>query len=151
MQNSCPILGQKSLLGNGPSLRGLYKVGGHPIKSWYLFWAGAIGFLGSAASVLTGFGSGSLAVFAVLAISSFPLWIGLWLVKTRFFRFLLGYNLRAKKNGDVLLTKIKGECPICDGMLSLVERGHRGDQRTFVQCSRNSDHSWLFDYTIFDD
>ena len=127
------------------------SIAGYPIKSWYIFATGVLGLLGNLASIYSGFNIHPLYVACVAVLSIFPFYVGGALMRARFVRLLFGYNLRSKRNGDVLLTKISGDCPLCDGTLSLVERGPKGHQKTFVQCSRNMDHNILFDHTIFDD
>ncbi|OBQ56753.1 zinc-ribbon domain-containing protein [Halodesulfovibrio spirochaetisodalis] len=117
-----------------------------PIKSWYVFSFGALSILGSLASLAAGIGIGGTGTILICLFGTFPLFIGLALHKYRFLR-MGWFNIRAQKNGNLLLTRVSGNCPTCDGRLHLADI----EKQTIVQCSRNPDHIWRFDYTIFDD
>jgi ribosomal protein S27AE len=126
-------------------------ISGSPIRTSWLITSGIIGFFGSIASIYSVLGGYWHFIFIItLGISLFAYMHGVRLKKTRFSRFKW-FNLESNKEGDVFLTKVGGECPKCDGTLRLVDIEITQDRdKTFVQCTRNSDHVWRFDPTILD-
>jgi len=124
---------------------------GSPVKTSWLIISGLIGFIGSWASIFSVLGSSwQFLFFLVLALSMFLFLNGIILWRTRFSR-LKWFNLESNKDGEVFLTKIAGSCPRCDGTLKLVDlKVSQNSSKTFVRCSRNSDHIWNFDPTVLD-
>lgn len=125
------------------------RIGNYPIKPWYGVLFGVINLLGSIASLVTGVGEG-IFLFLVLGVAGvFSAFLGVRLMEKGFLR-MAGFNLRVDKDGDLLATKMEGVCPICSGSLMIVERDTVEGPKYFGVCSRNSDHHWRFDHTIFD-
>lgn len=126
-------------------------IAGSPVKTSWLIFSGLIGFIGSWASIFSVAGSLWQFFFLVtIALSMFLFLNGIILRKTRFSR-LRWFNLESNKNGEVLLTKVSGSCPKCDGDLNLVDlKVSQNSSKTFVCCSRNGDHIWNFDPTVLD-
>ncbi len=124
---------------------------GNPIKTSWLIFSGLVGFIGSWASIFSVTGSYWQFLFiAALALSMFLLLNGILLWRSRFSR-LKWFNLESNKDGEVFLTKIGGNCPKCDGALKLVDvRVSQDRSKSFVRCTRNSDHTWDFDPTVLD-
>lgn len=125
----------------------------NPVKVGWLIVSGIVGFLGSIASIFSSFGQSFSVVFilwtvVVAVLFSFGV-VGFVLRQTRFFRFGR-INLEANTLGEVFVTKIKGDCPRCDGTLRLIDLGPYGQGQTYLQCTRNSNHRWEFDFTILD-
>lgn len=91
-------------------------------------------------------------MFLGILVSTFI--IGIILYRYRFLPLPKGYSLESDKNGAVFITKITGKCNIhkCDGNLSLrLIKINENLSKTIIQCNRNLEHKWKFDYTIFDD
>ena len=126
-------------------------VAGSPVKTSWLMISGLLGFIGSWASIFSVFGSSWQFIFLiVMALSLFVFLNGIILWRTRFSR-LKWFNLESNRDGEVFLTKIAGSCPKCDGSLNLVDlKVSQNSSKTFVRCSRNSDHIWNFDPTVLD-
>lgn len=129
------------------------KLADNPVKVSWLRISGAVGFVGSCASIFSVVGSSwqsTLAFIVTSVISIFLLTNGIALKRTRFSR-LKWFNLEANKKGEVFLTKIGGNCPKCDGLLKLVDIEVEKDRyKTFVRCSRIDEHIWLFDPSALD-
>ena len=126
------------------------SIAGSPVKvSWFIV-SGAVGFIGSFASIYSVFGSSWQFLFVLFAaISVFLLMNGILLWRTRISR-LKWFNLESNKESEVFLTKIGGTCPKCDGVLKLTDIKIAENQyKTFVRCTRNSDHIWNFDPTEY--
>ncbi len=122
---------------------------GSPVKTSWFIISGVIGFLGSFASIFSVLGS-SWQFIAILvgAVSLFLLMNGILLWRTRFSR-LKWFNLESNEESEVFLTKVGGECPKCDGKLKLVDIQIAEKRfKTYVRCTRNSDHMWDFDHTV---
>jgi len=126
------------------------KIGSMPITNTMTIFVGFIGFIGSIASIWSTWGKDLNLFYFFIFLVPF-LMLGLVLTKQRFIRFLFSWNIESNKKGELFLTKIKGSCPKCDGMLKLKEVGEKNNQRTIVQCDRNHKHYWEFDFTIFGD
>jgi len=126
-------------------------IAGSPVKTSWLIISGLVGFVGSWGSIFSVLGSSWTFLFlVVLALSFFLLLNGMILWRTRFSR-LKWFNLESNKDGEVFLTKVAGSCPKCDGTLKLVDlKVSQNSSKTFVRCSRNSDHIWNFDPTVLD-
>ncbi len=124
---------------------------GSSVRTSWLIISGLVGFVGSWASIFSVLGSMWQFLFLViLALSMFLLLNGIVLWKTRFSR-LKWFNLESNREGEVFLTKVAGSCPKCDGTLKLVDlKVSQNNSKTFVRCSRNSDHIWNFDPTVLD-
>jgi ssDNA-binding Zn-finger/Zn-ribbon topoisomerase 1 len=126
------------------------SVVGHPVKTSWVIVSGAVGFIGSFASIFSVLGSSSQFFFIVsLAISMIVLMNGVMLWKTKFSRFIW-FNLESK-DSQVYVTKLGGECPKCDGVLKLANvKISENHYKTYTRCSRNRDHKWDFDPTKLD-
>ncbi len=125
------------------------RLGRSPVKVSWMVFSGAVGFVGSWASIYSVLGTPWHFIFLlILGLSLFALFGGVVLLRTRFAR-LVWFNLEANKEGEVFLTKIGGQCPKCDGTLRLVDlKVGPNESRTFVRCSRISDHIWRFDPSV---
>jgi hypothetical protein len=127
-------------------------IGRSPVKTSWLIVSGLVSFIGSLASIFSVLGdSWQFLFFVVLALSMFLLFNGVILWRTRFSR-LKWFNLESNKDGEVFLTKVSGNCPKCDGALRLVDLkvSQSSSSKSFVRCSRNTDHIWNFDHTVLD-
>lgn len=124
-------------------------VAGNPVKTSWLIISGLIGFIGSWASIFSVLGNSWQFLFLIiLAISMFLFFNGIKLWRTRFSR-LKWFNLESNIDGEVYLTKVAGSCPKCDGTLKLIDlKVTQNNSKTFVRCTRNSDHIWNFDPTV---
>ncbi|PTT53849.1 zinc ribbon domain-containing protein [Aeromonas sp. HMWF014] len=124
---------------------------GSPVKTSWLIISGAVGFIGSWASIFSVLGSYWQYLFIIfLALSMSMLLNGIVLWKTRFSN-LKWFNIESNKDGEVFITKVSGNCPKCDGTLKLVDiQMSKNSKKTFARCSRNGDHIWNFDPTVLD-
>jgi hypothetical protein len=124
---------------------------GNSVKTSWLIFSGLVGFVGSWASIFSFFGSVWQFLFIfILGISMFLALSGIQLRRARFSKFFW-FNIEANKEGKLFLSRIGGDCPKCDGNLKLVDIKIAQDRhKTFVRCSRNSDHIWNFDPTCLD-
>jgi energy-coupling factor transport system substrate-specific component len=135
------------------------KLFGHPIKTGWLIFAGALGIFAQLADISSGFFSGQLHTYM-------PFWIGMGAmmvgalclvcgIQLRRFRFasLIGpYGLQSGADNSVHLIKISGTCPICSGELTLRGIGPKDQKVLMVMCKRNPfGHQWLFDHTVIGD
>jgi hypothetical protein len=126
-------------------------VAGTPVKTSWLTISGILGLIGSCASIYSVLGNSLQFVFLVLlAFSMFLFLSGVKLSRTRFVR-MKWFNLEANKEGEIFISKVTGHCPKCDGTLSLVDlEVVKNRYKTYVRCTRNSDHTWQFDPTVLD-
>lgn len=122
---------------------------GMPVKAGWLTMSGFIGFIGSIASIISYWQHLSIWFVLLFAFLIFLMVSGTMLIRQRFIRIpYLPYNIEADKSGRVFITKIEGDCPICDGKLKLRDIGPSDNQTTYVRCIRNPDHIWKFDFTV---
>lgn len=56
------------------------------------------------------------------------------------------FALELGDDDQLRLTRLEGKCPMCTGHL-LMSAGPKHDPGCHLTCSRNSKHTWLFDYT----
>jgi hypothetical protein len=125
---------------------------GAPVKASWLIVSGAIGFIGSIASIASLWQHLSFWFVLLLSFAMFCLIIGIAMERHRFIRIpYLPFNFEADKSGKLFITKIEGNCPLCDGKLKLRDIGPKGNKTTYVRCTRNPDHIWNFDFTVFDE
>lgn len=125
---------------------------GVQLKAGWLTVSGVIGFIGSVASIVSYWQHLSFWFVLLFAFVMFLLVSGSALIRQRFIRIpYLPYNIEADKSGRVFITKIEGDCPMCDGKLKLRDIGPRDNQTTYVRCTRNPDHIWDFDFTVLDE
>ena len=124
---------------------------GHPITTFWLIIAGAIGFIGSWASVFSDVGSAWKFLFlTIIMLSMFMFLIGIILWKNRFLK-LQWFNLESTSDGQMFVTKIAGNCPNCKGSLKLSKlRVSANRSQTYVRCSQNSHHIWDFSFKLLD-
>lgn len=124
-------------------------VAGHPVKAAWIIYSGALGMVGSIASIWSVWQSTPQYFWIFLmGLSMVTLVVGMGLSRQRFTRLSQFLTIESNKAGDVFLTKIEGKCPKCDGVLKLRDIGEKEQRATIVRCTRNPDHSWLFDPTI---
>lgn len=124
-------------------------VAGHPIKAAWITFSGALGMVGSIASIWSVWQSTTQYFWIFLmAFSMVTLLVGVSLSRQRFTRISQFLTFESNQAGDVFLTKIEGKCPKCDGVLKLRDIGEKEQRTTIVRCTRNPDHSWLFDPTV---
>ena len=124
-------------------------VAGHPVKAAWILYSGALGMVGSIASIWSVWQSTPQYFWIFLmGLSMVTLVVGMGLSRQRFTRLSQFLTIESNKAGDVFLTKIEGKCPKCDGVLKLRDIGEKEQRATIVRCTRNPDHSWLFDPTI---
>lgn len=125
---------------------------GSPVKAGWLVVSGMLGFIGSIASIVSLWQHLSFWFVLLLSFAAFCLIIGITLSRQRFIRIpYLPYNFEADKAGKVFLTKIEGNCPLCDGKLKLRDIGPKDNKATYVRCTRNPDHIWNFDFTVLNE
>jgi len=125
---------------------------GAPIKAGWLIVSGAIGFIGSIASIVSLWPHLTIWFVFLFLFAIFCLIIGITMVRQRFIRIpYLPFNFEADKSGKLFITKIEGNCPHCDGKLKLRDIGPKDNKTTYVRCTRNPKHIWNFDFTIFDE
>lgn len=125
---------------------------GAPVKASWLIVSGVIGFIGSIASIVSLWQRLSFLFILLLSFAMFCLIIGIAMVRHRFIRIpYLPFNFEADKSGKLFITKIEGDCPYCDGKLKLRDIGPKDNKTTYVRCTRNPDHIWRFDFTIFNE
>jgi hypothetical protein len=128
------------------------KVTGKPVKAAWLIVSGIVGFIGSIASIASLWPNFPLWLAVLLPFAVFCLIVGISLARQRFIRIpYLPFNLEADRKGKVFLTKIEGDCPLCDGKLKLRDIGPNDHKVTCVRCTRNPDHIWNFDFTVLDE
>lgn len=138
------------------------SIAGTTVKTKWMSIVGGIGFLADLTTILVNsftirsnghyFFFLFLILFLGILVSTFI--IGIILYRYRFLPLPKGYSLESDKNGAVFITKITGKCNIhkCDGNLSLrLIKINENLSKTIIQCNRNLEHKWKFDYTIFDD
>lgn len=125
---------------------------GTPIKAGWLVVSGIVGFIGSIASIVSLWQYLSFWFVLLLSLAVFCLIFGIALMNHRFIRIpYLPFNLEADRTGQVFITKIEGNCPLCDGKLKLRDIGPKERKVTYVRCTRNPDHIWNFDFTVLDE
>lgn len=56
-----------------------------------------------------------------------------------------GLNLEVQPDGKIAVVRVDGECPVCNGKLSIITEQN---QKVGV-CARNSNHIFDFDHTLF--
>jgi hypothetical protein len=83
-----------------------------------------------------------------ITISLIAFGVGSLLSRFRFVWMPL-FNFESSKTGGVYLTKIGGDCPLCDGKLKV--RLTNTQKNMVVRCTRNPDHFWRFDPTVLKD
>lgn len=125
---------------------------GTPIKAGWLIVSGIVGFIGSIASIVGLSQHLSFWLVLLLSLAGFCLIVGIALVRQRFIRVpYLPFNFEADRDGKVFVTKIEGNCPLCDGKLKLRDIGPKDHKVTYVRCTRNPDHIWNFDFTVLNE
>jgi len=126
-------------------------ISGHQVKNSWITICGAFGFVGSCASIYSVLGTVWQFLFIVtLGFSFLILMLSAQLRRTRFVK-MTWFNLEANPDGTIFTSKIGGDCPKCDGALKLVNKEvTKNYYKTYVRCSRNSDHIWSFDPTVLD-
>ena len=125
---------------------------GTPVKAGWLVVSGVMGFIGSIASIISLWQHLSLWFVLLLSFASFCLIAGVALLRERFIRIpYLPFNLESDKTGKVFVTKIEGNCPLCDGKLKLRDIGPKNTKITYLRCTRNPAHIWNFDFTVLDE
>lgn len=125
---------------------------GAPVKAGWLIVSGTVGFVGSIASIVSLWQHLSFWFFLLLSLAAFLLIIGIALVRHRFIRIpYLPFNFEVDKSGKVFITKIEGDCPLCDGKLKLRDVGPKDQKITYVRCTRNPNHIWNFDFTVLNE
>ena len=126
------------------------KIMSVPITNKMTIFLGTIGFIGSIASIWSTWLKDLNLFYLFVYLIPFA-GLGILLTKQRFARLFFSWNIEANKKGELFFTKVKGQCPKCDGILKLKEIGEENNKVSVVQCSRNKAHLWKFDFTIFDD
>jgi hypothetical protein len=122
---------------------------GSPVKSGWLVISGVVGFIGSIASIVGLSQHLSVWLVLLLSLTGFSLIVGVNLARHRFIRVPYSpFNLEADRQGKIYLTKVEGDCPLCDGKLKLRDIGPKEHKITYVRCSRNPNHLWNFDFTV---
>jgi hypothetical protein len=127
------------------------KVAGKPVNASWLAVSSIVGFIGSIASIVSLLPNFPSWLVLLLAFTIFCLFLGNSLVRQRFVRISQSFNLEADRTGKVFVTKIEGDCPLCDGKLKLRDVGRDNNKVTCVCCTRNPDHNWKFDFTVLDE
>ncbi|MCJ8296628.1 MAG: hypothetical protein HRU06_21355 [Oceanospirillaceae bacterium] len=127
------------------------RLGERPVKTLWLIIFGLIGFVGSWATVFSGFGDSWKFLFLTIILLSMCMFlIGIILWRANFLR-LKWFNLESNSDGEIFVTKMSGSCPNCEGSLKLSKlRVAPNFSKTFVRCSKNGDHIWDFDYKVLD-
>lgn len=128
------------------------RVAGHQLQASWLTVSGVVGFIGSLASIAGYWQRLSFWFVLLLSAAAFCFILGVGLTRQRFLRIpLLPYNFEADRQGRVFLTRVEGDCPLCDGKLKLRDIGPKEHKVTYVRCTRNPDHIWRFDFTVLDE
>jgi energy-coupling factor transport system substrate-specific component len=132
------------------------KLFGHPLKTGWLIFAGALGIFAQLADISSGFFSGQLHTYmpfwvgmGVMMVGFLCLVCGIQLYRFRFASLIGPYGLQSGADNSVHLIKISGICPICSGELTLRSVGPKEQKILMVVCKRNPfRHQWLFDHTV---
>lgn len=125
---------------------------GAPIKAGWLVTSGVVGFIGSVASIVGLSQRLSFGFVLLLTLAGFCLTVGMALLRHRFIRVpYLPFNFEADREGKVFVTKIEGNCPLCDGKLKLRDLGPKDNKVTYLRCTRNPDHIGKFDFTVLNE
>jgi energy-coupling factor transport system substrate-specific component len=135
------------------------KLLGHPVKSGWFIFAGALGILAQLADISSGFFSGQLHTYmpfwvgiGVMMVGALCFVAGIQLYRFRFLPLAGQYALQSAKDNSVHLIKISGICPTCSGELTLRSVGPKEQKILMVVCKRNPfRHQWLFDHTVIRD
>ncbi|MGC0839317.1 zinc-ribbon domain-containing protein [Pantoea agglomerans] len=130
------------------------KFMGKHIKTAWLMVAGLVGFLANLSTLFSSIGTPSnnnLLFGLLIGFSLFLLSLGFLLKKFRFVHLLFGTNVESDKSGYVYITKVGGDCPLCDGQLKLSNFGPKNKKQLLLCCTRNPEHRSPFDPTILKD
>ncbi|AYP22507.1 zinc ribbon domain-containing protein [Pantoea agglomerans] len=110
------------------------KFMGKHIKTAWLMVAGLVGFLANLATLFSSIGTPSnnnLLFGLLIGFSLFLLSLGFLLKKFRFVHLLFGTNVESDKSGYVYITKVGGDCPLCDGQLKLSNFGPKNKNNCY--------------------
>ncbi|CAE6871814.1 hypothetical protein [Paraburkholderia domus] len=125
---------------------------GQPVTAGWLIVSGGVGFIGSLASIVGLWQHLSFWFVLLLSFTMFCLIVGIALVRNRFVRIpYLPFNIEADRSGRMFISRIEGNCPLCDGKLKLRDIGPKDHKVTYARCTRNPDHMWKFDFTVLDE
>lgn len=72
-------------------------------------------------------------------------YIGISLMRKRFFRFAGLFNFESDASGRVYLTTLGGDCPVCQSEVKLKDVGPKRHMKTVIQCTADYSHRWAFD------
>lgn len=128
-----------------------------PVKTVWVFIAGAMGFIASLLDLLSHFdvsatiAKGMLAQPLVASISVLLFVVGLILWRHKFL-WLHFFGLEMDSHGYIHVTDLKGVCPKCGSDLSVRYFGPKGGREIVAICSRNpGKHLFAFDPTELPD
>lgn len=134
------------------------------IKTWWFFIPGALGFLGSIASIVGTWmtlasNTDSLStppshsMFYIIAISMLLLFLGFILQRSKYLTLLFfNKTIEADRGGNLFITQITGTCCLCKSPVKIKTIGPKENRQTMVICTNNPDqHLWYFDRTVLPD
>ncbi|CAB3654936.1 hypothetical protein [Achromobacter kerstersii] len=129
-----------------------FVIRGRQVKVDWLYWPSLAACLLAVLGFINAWGQGSgYFWFALLFVFGLVFKPANDLRRVRFGRVWRSTCLEANESGDVFITQLGGDCPICGGELGL--RTVRGGPRhytdnpvyTVVRCADQYDHYWRFD------
>ncbi|HHW8808315.1 TPA: zinc-ribbon domain-containing protein [Salmonella enterica] len=133
------------------SAKPLRLMGKH-LKAAWLMITGFVGLIANFATILTSFTPPNNFIYYILMAVSFIIFaIGVVLKQYRFLPLFFQRNVEADKSGYIYITQLSADCPVCDGELKIKNLGPKENRKTYLRCTRNPDHLFLFDPTILDD
>lgn len=116
-------------------------VGGRYVKQT---WLAAIGALGVAANLVEMVFRWGIVWFWLIIPSGLALYIGVSLIRKRFFRFADLFNFESDSAGRVYLTTLSGDCPVCQSEVKLKDIGPKKHTEVVMQCTGDKTHQWVF-------
>lgn len=123
-----------------------------PIKAFWAFISGAVGFITAFLDLLSNLGfktwiSESFEINPLLIPISFVfLFLSLMLFRQKFVWFQF-FGLEIGNKGYIRFTRLKGRCPKCNSTLKVRLVGPSGAQQYAALCQRNPEHRFTFDPT----
>lgn len=132
------------------------RVGNTPLKNWWLFTAGSLGFAANIVTILSYFSQPMAGATSVYSLMMFAMIIGTLLIFTayllrrkKYITLLQGHTLEKDKQGNLYLTKIGGTCGLCNEPVRIKTVGPKECRQTRVVCTDNPDQHWCeFDRTV---
>ncbi|MCP1205247.1 zinc-ribbon domain-containing protein [Pantoea sp. B550] len=130
------------------------KLMGKHIKTAWLMVVGFVGFFANVATIFTSIGTPNnynMILWLLCSFSGFLFVLGFLLKRFRFMPLIFQRNAESDRSGYVYITKLSGNCALCDGELKLRHLGPKNNKKMFLCCTRNPEHRCPFDPTILND